>query len=317
MVFHESRWYSCPMSCWSRLKVTIMMSPQVLISGLLLLLPAAVHSFKDVHGVVGHSVTLPCSYRVSTKKFCMCWGRGACSYNSCGEPLIATDGYHIQYRANNRYQLKGQLLQGNMSLTILNLTQSDSGHYCCGLQMKGWYHIKEIMTTLLLVQPVNSYKSSKRTHNYKAHNYFNKIHTCTSINQSLYLYSSKTRLTTFGIITLVSLCSPGCLGTHSVDQAGLELRNPPASASQVLGLKVCATTTRLRQEAIPAWKPQKNLTKGFYVGLSIAALLLTLLVSTVVITSFPVPKIRSLQNTVIVRSKGEDKVYIIEGTSNS
>jgi hypothetical protein len=31
----------------------------------------------------------------------------------------------------------------------------------------------------------------------------------------------------------VSLFSPGCPGTHSVDQAGLELRNPPASASQV------------------------------------------------------------------------------------
>jgi hypothetical protein len=40
----------------------------------------------------------------------------------------------------------------------------------------------------------------------------------------------------------VSLCSPGCPGTHSVDQAGLELRNLPASASQVLGLKACATT---------------------------------------------------------------------------
>jgi hypothetical protein len=39
----------------------------------------------------------------------------------------------------------------------------------------------------------------------------------------------------------VSLCSPGCPGFHSVDQAGLELRNSPASASQVLGLKVCAT----------------------------------------------------------------------------
>ncbi|GAB1300304.1 B- and T-lymphocyte attenuator [Apodemus speciosus] len=34
-----------------------------------------------------------------------------------------------------------------------------------------------------------------------------------------------------------SLCSPGCPGTHFVDQAGLELRNPPASASQVLGLQ--------------------------------------------------------------------------------
>jgi hypothetical protein len=40
----------------------------------------------------------------------------------------------------------------------------------------------------------------------------------------------------------VSLCSPGCPGTHSVDQAGLKLRNPPASASEVLGLKACATT---------------------------------------------------------------------------
>jgi hypothetical protein len=43
----------------------------------------------------------------------------------------------------------------------------------------------------------------------------------------------------------VSLCSPGCPGTHFVDQAGLELRNPPASASQVLGLKVFATTAQL------------------------------------------------------------------------
>ncbi|GAB1286845.1 Transient receptor potential cation channel subfamily M member 7 [Apodemus speciosus] len=37
---------------------------------------------------------------------------------------------------------------------------------------------------------------------------------------------------------------PGCPGTHSVDQAGLELRNQPASASQVLGLKAWATTAR-------------------------------------------------------------------------
>jgi hypothetical protein len=41
----------------------------------------------------------------------------------------------------------------------------------------------------------------------------------------------------------VFLCSPGCPGTHSVNQAGL--RNPPASASRVLGLKACATTARL------------------------------------------------------------------------
>jgi hypothetical protein len=46
-------------------------------------------------------------------------------------------------------------------------------------------------------------------------------------------------------IDRVSLCSPGCPGTYSVDQAGFELRNSPASASQVLGLKACTTTARL------------------------------------------------------------------------
>jgi hypothetical protein len=40
----------------------------------------------------------------------------------------------------------------------------------------------------------------------------------------------------------VSLYSPGCPGTHFVDQASLKLRNPLASASWVLGLKACSTT---------------------------------------------------------------------------
>ena len=51
----------------------------------------------------------------------------------------------------------------------------------------------------------------------------------------------------------VSLYSPGCPGTHFVDQGGLELRNPPASASRVLGLKAafsywinCSSTPCLR-----------------------------------------------------------------------
>jgi hypothetical protein len=39
----------------------------------------------------------------------------------------------------------------------------------------------------------------------------------------------------------VSLYSPGCPGAHFVHQVGLKLRNPPASASWVLGLQECAT----------------------------------------------------------------------------
>jgi hypothetical protein len=55
----------------------------------------------------------------------------------------------------------------------------------------------------------------------------------------------------------VSLCSPGYPGTHFVAQAGLELRNPPASASQVLGLKACATTPGNSKLLI--WQIQKNI----------------------------------------------------------
>ncbi|XP_021067290.1 hepatitis A virus cellular receptor 1 homolog [Mus pahari] len=267
-------------------------------------LSAAVHSFPEVHGVVGHSVTLPCMYPVSTRKFYMCWGRGPCGYNTCGERLIASDGYSIQYRANNRYQLKGQLLQGNASLTILHLTESDSGHYCCGFQMKGWYGIREIITPLLLVRPEISTSPPTRL--------------------------STTRPTTTGRPTTISTRS-----THVPTSTRVSTSTPPTSAhTQTYKPDWNNTVTSSdnswnnNTEAIPPQKPHKNLTKGLYVGICIAVLLLLLLVGTVVIIrymvrkkksgslSFPVSKIRPLQNTVVVQSKGEDKIYIIEDTAN-
>jgi hypothetical protein len=51
----------------------------------------------------------------------------------------------------------------------------------------------------------------------------------------------------FGFLETGFLCVDlGSPGSHSVDQAGLKLRDPPASASRVLGLKVCTTTARLK-----------------------------------------------------------------------
>ena len=44
------------------------------------------------------------------------------------------------------------------------------------------------------------------------------------------------------LLDIVSLCSPNCPGTPYVDQTDLELRDLPASVSQVLRLKVWATT---------------------------------------------------------------------------
>lgn len=42
------------------------------------------------------------------------------------------------------------------------------------------------------------------------------------------------------------LCSPGCPVSHSVNQAGLKLRELPASASQVMLLKTCITIALLK-----------------------------------------------------------------------
>ncbi|XP_036051096.1 hepatitis A virus cellular receptor 1 homolog [Onychomys torridus] len=142
------------------------MHPQAFISGLILLLSAATDSFPEVHGVGGHPVTLPCTYPVSNGLSSMCWGQGACASDTCGQTLIWTDGYRISYRTNNRYQLKGQLLQGDVSLTIENATQSDRGLYCCRVEMTGWKGV-QTLTTSLQVQPVytNTVTSSHRPWN--------------------------------------------------------------------------------------------------------------------------------------------------------
>jgi hypothetical protein len=49
------------------------------------------------------------------------------------------------------------------------------------------------------------------------------------------------------------MCSPGCPRTHSVDQAGLELRNPPASPALFLYMYVL-----LYLFILCIWRPEKN-----------------------------------------------------------
>jgi hypothetical protein len=50
----------------------------------------------------------------------------------------------------------------------------------------------------------------------------------------------------------VSLCSPGCPGTHSVDQAGLELRNPPASSP------LCINNKNFKRHKVKSWSLKSN-----------------------------------------------------------
>jgi hypothetical protein len=87
--------------------------------------------------------------------------------------------------------------------------------------------------------------TAKRSHYLFPHIY---SHT-TSLHKSYnYLLGRRLEITFVVVVVFsvfrdrVSLYSPGRPRTHFVDQAGLELRNPPASASQVLQSKASATT---------------------------------------------------------------------------
>nr|BAE26613.1 unnamed protein product [Mus musculus] len=129
-----------------------MVLPQVLLSTFLLLLPAASGAFQEVHGTGGDPVTLPCSYPESRILSFVCWGRGECASDTCGQTLVWTDGHRVNYRTSNRYQINSQLLQGNASLTIEYAYESDSGLYCCRVEMKGWDGV-QTLTTSLQIQP--------------------------------------------------------------------------------------------------------------------------------------------------------------------
>ncbi|XP_031209556.1 hepatitis A virus cellular receptor 1 homolog [Mastomys coucha] len=129
-----------------------MMLSQVFISAFLLLLPAASGSFPEVYGMGGDPVTLPCSYPESRVLSFVCWGRGECTADKCGQTVVWTDGKRINYRTSSRYQISTQVLHGNASLTIEDAYESDSGLYCCRVEMKGWDGV-QTLTTSLQVQP--------------------------------------------------------------------------------------------------------------------------------------------------------------------
>nr|XP_023422190.1 hepatitis A virus cellular receptor 1 homolog [Cavia porcellus] len=127
---------------------------QVVALGLLLLQTGAVFS-TQVNAVLGQSVTLPCTYSVSGGVHFMCWGRGPCPSFKCSSTLITTDGYRVTYQTDRRYQLKGRLNLGDVSLTIQNVSMDDSGQYCCRIEVPGWFNdIKNTMS--LQVMPAKT-----------------------------------------------------------------------------------------------------------------------------------------------------------------
>lgn len=100
---------------------------------------------------LGRDAHLPCEYsppKPPTPLVPVCWGRGACPLSDCQRLLLRTNGRSVQQRAHSRYQLKGQLYQGDVSLTIQGAWLNDSGTYCCRIQFPGPMNDKKVILKL-------------------------------------------------------------------------------------------------------------------------------------------------------------------------
>ncbi|XP_075020377.1 hepatitis A virus cellular receptor 1 homolog isoform X4 [Calonectris borealis] len=81
-----------------------------------------------------------CSVKGTRDITSMCWGRDSCPVSKCYRTIIWTDGWKVTEQYNSRYMLKGNLLMGDVSLTIVNAEEADSGIYCCRVEISGWFN---------------------------------------------------------------------------------------------------------------------------------------------------------------------------------
>uniref|UniRef100_A0A8C9S2W9 Ig-like domain-containing protein n=1 Tax=Scleropages formosus TaxID=113540 RepID=A0A8C9S2W9_SCLFO len=108
---------------------------------------------ETVIGVAGERVTLPCGYSVKTYGVTdTCWGRGEVPYSKCSKMVVSTEGDKVTYRQSDRYKLLGRVRKGNVSLTIINATEADTGIYGCRVEVPGLFNDLKYNVLLLIVE---------------------------------------------------------------------------------------------------------------------------------------------------------------------
>lgn len=109
-------------------------------------------SAEKIIAIVGTNVSLPCSYDVKYYgRLFVCWGRGAIPNSGCANELINSDGTSVISRLSERYLLVGNLGEGDVSLTIRQVEESDSGMYGCRVHIPGWFNDQKHHQTLTVV----------------------------------------------------------------------------------------------------------------------------------------------------------------------
>ncbi|KAM8910895.1 cell adhesion molecule DSCAML1-like isoform 2-T2 [Spinachia spinachia] len=113
-------------------------------------------SAEHIIATVGEDVTLICNYDAKKHgKLSACWGRGAVPNSGCANEVIRSDGTAVISRLSERYNLRGDVGVGEVSLTIRQVEEADSGMYGCRVEIPGWFndHKHQLTLTVVAVRP--------------------------------------------------------------------------------------------------------------------------------------------------------------------
>jgi hypothetical protein len=109
----------------------------------------SVSAFKVMEGA---TATLSCQYSVSRLGLSrVCWGR-ECGTFWCNNILAQTDKHGVISKVSDRYRLAGDVLAGEMDLGILDVKRTDSGPYCCRVDIDGIFNDKKIIQNLRVMK---------------------------------------------------------------------------------------------------------------------------------------------------------------------
>nr|XP_057920578.1 T-cell immunoglobulin and mucin domain-containing protein 4-like isoform X2 [Doryrhamphus excisus] len=80
----------------------------------------------------GANVTLDCYYEPEAEPRTVCWGRSVTDdWEDCKDEMIRTDGKMMVSRSSERYHFAGNIAEGDMSVTIMDVKEDDFGLYFC------------------------------------------------------------------------------------------------------------------------------------------------------------------------------------------
>uniref|UniRef100_A0A673G9V4 T cell immunoglobulin and mucin domain containing 4 n=1 Tax=Sinocyclocheilus rhinocerous TaxID=307959 RepID=A0A673G9V4_9TELE len=100
----------------------------------------------------GSTVILSCHYSVKHHGSShVCWGRD-CGTFWCNNIIIQTDEYGVISKVSDRYKLIGDVLSGQMDLGIQKIQKTDSGPYCCRVDIEGFFNDKKVSYTLRVMK---------------------------------------------------------------------------------------------------------------------------------------------------------------------